>query len=68
MKCPRCYSNHIRKNGEQRGKQNYICAECGCQFIEYHNTIGYSEEIKRESKRDYCRQGINAMRLIESTF
>ncbi|WP_422614311.1 transposase-like zinc-binding domain-containing protein [Calothrix rhizosoleniae] len=25
---------HTRKNGKQRGKQNYICAECGRQFIE----------------------------------
>ncbi|WP_420371223.1 transposase-like zinc-binding domain-containing protein, partial [Fischerella thermalis] len=29
MQCPRCDSNHIRKNGKQRGKQNYICADCG---------------------------------------
>ncbi|MBW4573320.1 MAG: IS1 family transposase, partial [Tolypothrix carrinoi HA7290-LM1] len=28
MKCPRCASTHIRKNGKQRGKQNYICVNC----------------------------------------
>ncbi len=52
MECPRCDSNHIRKNGKQRGKQNYICAECGRQFIEYHNQKGYSDEIKRECERN----------------
>ncbi|MDB9329253.1 IS1 family transposase, partial [Nodularia spumigena CS-591/04] len=25
MKCPRCASTHIRKNGKHRGKQNHIC-------------------------------------------
>ncbi|WP_442944141.1 IS1/IS1595 family N-terminal zinc-binding domain-containing protein [Nostoc sp.] len=24
MQCPRCASTHLRKNGRQRGKQNYI--------------------------------------------
>ncbi|HEY9780783.1 MAG TPA: IS1 family transposase, partial [Leptolyngbyaceae cyanobacterium] len=25
MQCPECKSKHIRKNGKNRGKQNYIC-------------------------------------------
>ncbi|WP_442943530.1 transposase-like zinc-binding domain-containing protein, partial [Nostoc sp.] len=25
MNCPNCASNHVRKNGHRRGKQNYIC-------------------------------------------
>ncbi|MGB3757920.1 MAG: IS1 family transposase, partial [Rivularia sp. (in: cyanobacteria)] len=29
MKCPRCASTHIRKNGKKKCKQNYICANCG---------------------------------------
>jgi hypothetical protein len=33
MKCPQCRSEHIRKNGTKKGKQNHICAECGRQFI-----------------------------------
>ncbi|WP_442943554.1 transposase-like zinc-binding domain-containing protein, partial [Nostoc sp.] len=24
MNCPNCASNHVRKNGHRRGKQNYI--------------------------------------------
>ncbi len=53
MECPRCKSHHIRKNGKQRGKQNYICADCARQFIEYHNQKGYSDEIKRECLEIY---------------
>jgi transposase-like protein len=33
MKCPRYGSEHIGKNGIQKGKQNPICAKCGRQFI-----------------------------------
>ena len=53
MKCPRCDSNHICKNGKQRGKQNYICADCGRQFIEYHNQKVYSDKMKRECLEMY---------------
>ncbi|MFN9673957.1 MAG: IS1 family transposase, partial [Microcystis sp.] len=27
--CPECQSNHINKNGHKKGKQNYICVNCG---------------------------------------
>ncbi len=34
MKCPRCESTSYRKNGHRSGKQNYLCKNCGKQFIE----------------------------------
>ncbi|NCQ92412.1 MAG: IS1 family transposase, partial [Microcystis aeruginosa LG13-03] len=34
--CPECQSNHINKNGHKKGKQNYICVNCGRQFIEVY--------------------------------
>jgi DNA-directed RNA polymerase subunit RPC12/RpoP len=34
MKCPECKSEHIRKNGMRRGKQNQICVSCDRQFVE----------------------------------
>lgn len=34
MKCPRCESTSYRKNGCRRGKQNYLCKNCGKQFLE----------------------------------
>jgi len=34
MKCPECQSIHVNKNGQKKGKQNYICVGCGRQFID----------------------------------
>ncbi|MFE1745135.1 IS1 family transposase, partial [Coleofasciculus sp. H7-2] len=28
MQCPECQSTHINKNGQKKGKQNYICVRC----------------------------------------
>lgn len=34
ISCPSCSSHNIKKNGRRQGKQNYLCKECGRQFIE----------------------------------
>jgi hypothetical protein len=34
MKCPRCESTSYRKNGCRKDKQNYLCKNCGKQFLE----------------------------------
>lgn len=34
MICPRCQSQQLSKNGYRRGKQCYLCKECGKQFVE----------------------------------
>lgn len=34
ISCPSCRSHSIKKNGRRQGKQNYLCKECGRQFIE----------------------------------
>jgi transposase-like protein len=34
IKCPRCHSTNISRNGKKgNGKQNYRCGQCGQQFI-----------------------------------
>jgi AcrR family transcriptional regulator len=33
MMCPRCDSQHLSRNGSRRGKQCYICKDCGRQFV-----------------------------------
>jgi len=33
MKCPKCESSSCRKNGSRSGKQNYLCKNCGRQFL-----------------------------------
>ena len=59
MQCPDCGSQHIRKNGHRRGKQNYICVNCERQFIESYTSRGYSDWIKRLCLRMY----VNGMGL-----
>jgi transposase-like protein len=63
MQCLRCDSNHIRRDRKPRGKQNYICADCGRQFIQYHNPKGYSDEMKRECLEMYVNS--SGLRTIE---
>jgi AcrR family transcriptional regulator len=41
MICPHCRSLEISKNGYRRGKQCYLCKECGKQFVENSRAIGY---------------------------
>ena len=33
MKCPKCESTQLRKNGRSSGKQRYLCKACGRQFL-----------------------------------
>ncbi len=38
MRCPCCSGEDIRKNGKKKNKkQNYLCNDCGRQFIGDHN-------------------------------
>ena len=54
MKCPECKSEHIRKNGMRRGKQNHICVSCDRQFVENpKNHRGYSDEIRKTCLKMY---------------
>lgn len=65
MQCPRCGSTHIRKNGTQRGKQNYICVNCRRQFIQEYDQIGYSKQIKLECLKMYTNgMGFRAIERV----
>ena len=60
MECPECQSTHINKNGQKKGKQNYICVYCGRQFIDCYETHrGYSDQLTDE----YLKMYVNAMGL-----
>jgi transposase-like protein len=67
MKCPECQSTYVNKNGHKKGKQNYICVDCGRQFIDcYQPHKGYSEEVKRECLTMYVNGlGFRAIERIK---
>ncbi len=46
MKCIHCASTKTSKNGHRRGKQCYICRDCGRQVLESYDTLGYRNSIK----------------------
>lgn len=45
--------NSYSQEWKKASKQNYICVQCGCQFIDFYDLQGYSEEIKRECLEIY---------------
>ncbi len=39
MICPHCQSKQLSKNGYRRGKQCYLCKDCGKQFVESKRSL-----------------------------
>lgn len=68
MQCPECKSTHIQKNGLNKGKQNYICANCARQFItDYNSHKGYDDEFKRECLKMYVNgMGFRAIARVKN--
>ncbi|MGL5834489.1 MAG: IS1 family transposase [Waterburya sp.] len=54
MQCPKCESNKIVKNGWRQNKQNYLCRNCGRQFISTYDQRGYSQAVKEHCLTLYC--------------
>ena len=64
MKCLEYKSTYVNKNGDKKGKQNYIFVECGRSFIEcYQAHKGDSQGVKHEC----LKMSVNGMsfRAIE---
>ena len=67
MKCPKCESTQITKNGRHHGKQNYVCKQCGRQFVESYNPKGYSDDVKRICLKMYVNgMGFRAIERVMS--
>lgn len=66
MQCPECGATHIRKNGKNKGKQNYICVDCHRQFIDvYAPPQGYSDEVKANCLKMYVNgMGFRAIERV----
>ncbi|PIG90414.1 IS1 family transposase [Gloeocapsopsis sp. IPPAS B-1203] len=65
MKCPKCESTQISKNGRHHGKQNYVCKQCGRQFVESYSPKGYSDDVKRICLRMYVNgMGFRAIERV----
>ena len=47
MHCPKCSSEKKVKNGFVKGKQRYLCKECGCNYTK-SNRHHYPEEERKK--------------------
>jgi len=67
MKCPECKSTHVNKNGQKKGKQNYICVDCGRQFRDcYQSHRGSQQEVKYECLKMYANgMGFRAIERVK---
>ena len=66
MQCPEYQSTHVNKNGHKKGKQNYLCVNCGRQFIEcYEAQKGYVKEVKQQCLSMYVNgMGFRAIERV----
>lgn len=46
--CPHCQSVAISRNGRRANKQNYVCRNCGRQFLSTYEAHKYSSEIREQ--------------------
>ncbi|MEM9510542.1 MAG: IS1 family transposase [Cyanobacteria bacterium P01_E01_bin.35] len=71
MKCPKCSSSKISKNGYRRGKQYFRCRECGRQFVLNPKKQPYSPEVKQLCLKIYLNgmglRGIQRVTEIHHT-
>ena len=59
-KCPKCGRTEKVKNGFNRGKQRYLCKNCGCNYTGTKN--GYPDSVKQEAIK-YYMEGIGFRRI-----
>jgi transposase-like protein len=66
MKCPRCQSTAISKNGFRGSKQNHRCRDCGRQFIDSPQTHrGYSDDVRELCLKMYLNgMGFRAIERV----
>ena len=47
ISCPKCKLNQTKKNGFRRGKQCYLCKNCGRQFVLNPTPQSYDSGVKK---------------------
>ncbi len=67
MKFPEDKSTHVNKNAPKKGKQNYICVDCGRQFRDCYQTHQcYAEEVKYQYLKIYVNgMGFRASKRVK---
>jgi AcrR family transcriptional regulator/transposase-like protein len=66
MKCVKCGSDRVAKNGHRHDKQRYICKTCGKQFAAEYSLRGYPPLIKQNCLSLH-QQGISFREIERQT-
>ncbi|AFZ07411.1 Insertion element protein [Oscillatoria nigro-viridis PCC 7112] len=66
MKCPRCESDQVRKNGCPNGHQRYLCKACRKQFFEPADPQSLSPKCTETRLNEAIPQGIESATTQES--
>jgi len=53
MNCPKCKSNHSRKDGIVKGKQRFKCKDCNHRFTVELKSTAQPESVKRQALELY---------------
>jgi transposase-like protein len=59
--CPHCRAGRTVRNGHRRGKQNYICRECGKSFVRTTGTALYKSHSSEAAWKQVIRDTINGI-------
>ena len=67
MKCPECKLANVNNNVSKKSKKNYICVDCGRQFIDCYQTHhSYAQEVKYECLKMYVTgMGFRAIERVK---
>lgn len=63
VKCPKCNSDILNKNGKYRGRQRFICLDCGYSFTTYSKSILDSTKLSENQWQMIVRGIINNQTL-----
>jgi hypothetical protein len=66
MKCLRCESDQLRKNGRPNGRQRYLCKACGKQFFDPLGPQSLSRQFTESELRAAISQEIAPATTTES--
>ncbi len=66
MKCPKCESDQLRKNGRPNGRQRYLCKACRKQFFEPPDPQSFSRQFTESELSAAIPQEITPVSTTDS--
>ena len=65
LRCPRCGSNWMPKDGRSHGNQTYRCGDCNCRYTPDGNRHCYPEKTVRQAL-NCCKDGMSVSAIARA--